>query len=147
MSSRSSRPEVFYKKVVLRNFSKLTRKHLCQSPFFNKVAGLKPETLLKERFWHRCFPVNFAKFLNHLFLQNTFGGCFWSSSIFACIFYFSDVKQSKGICFAWMSQIFAVICFSRFTSLSVIKNRQIYRNHFNGFSLWTSATYRRKKFL
>ena len=34
----SSRPE--YKKDVLRNFSKFTGKHLCQSLFFNKVAGL-----------------------------------------------------------------------------------------------------------
>ena len=37
---RSSRPEVFCKKGVLRNFVKLTGKHLCQSLFFNKVAGL-----------------------------------------------------------------------------------------------------------
>ena len=33
---RSSRPEVFYKKDVLRNFAKFTEKHLCQSLFFNK---------------------------------------------------------------------------------------------------------------
>ena len=33
-------PEVFYKKGVLENFVKFTRKHLCQSFFFNKVAGL-----------------------------------------------------------------------------------------------------------
>ena len=37
---RSSSPEVFYKKGVLRNFAKLTGKHLCQGLFFNKVAGL-----------------------------------------------------------------------------------------------------------
>ena len=36
---------------------------MCQGPFFNKVAGLRPATLLKECLWHRCFPVNFAKFL------------------------------------------------------------------------------------
>ena len=30
---------------------------------FNKVAGLRPATLLKQRLWHMCFPVNFAKFL------------------------------------------------------------------------------------
>ena len=47
---------------VLRNFTKFTGKHLCQSFFFNKVAGLRPATLLKKRLWHRCFPVNFAKF-------------------------------------------------------------------------------------
>ena len=34
-----------------------------QSLFFNKVADLRPATLLRKRFWHRCFPVNFAKFL------------------------------------------------------------------------------------
>ena len=28
-----------------------------------KVAGLRPVTLLKMRLWHRCFPVNFMKFL------------------------------------------------------------------------------------
>ena len=27
-----------------------------------------PETLLKKGLWHRCFPVNFAKFLRTLFL-------------------------------------------------------------------------------
>ena len=38
---RSSRPEVFHKKGVLRNVKKLTEKHLCQRLFFKKVAGLK----------------------------------------------------------------------------------------------------------
>ena len=42
-------PEVFCKKGVLRNFAKCTGKHLCQSLFFNKVAGLRPATLLKKR--------------------------------------------------------------------------------------------------
>ena len=36
---RSSRPEVFCKKRVLRNFVKLTGKHLYQSLFFNKIAS------------------------------------------------------------------------------------------------------------
>ena len=35
--SRSSRPEVFCRKGVLRNLTKFTEKHLCQSLFFNKV--------------------------------------------------------------------------------------------------------------
>ena len=47
---RSSRPDVFCEKDVLRNFAKFTGKHLCQSLFFNKVAGgacnfIKKETL------------------------------------------------------------------------------------------------------
>ena len=62
------------KKGVLRIFAKFTGKHLCQSLFFNKVAGLRPQaTLLKKRLWHRCFPVNFAKILRTPFLLNTSG--------------------------------------------------------------------------
>ena len=30
----------------------------------------RPETLIKKRLWHRCFPVNFAEFLRKSFLQN-----------------------------------------------------------------------------
>ena len=62
---RSSRPDVFCEKGVLRNFAKFTGKHLCQGLFFNKVAP--PATVLKKRLWHRCFPVNFAKFLRASF--------------------------------------------------------------------------------
>ena len=51
------------KKDVLKNFAKFTGKHLYQSFFFNKVAHLRPATLLKKRLWHRCFPVTFVKFL------------------------------------------------------------------------------------
>ena len=70
---KSSHRRCSVKKGVLRNFTKFTGKHLCQSLFFNKVAGLRPATLLKKRLWHRCFPVNFAKFLRTPFLQNTSG--------------------------------------------------------------------------
>ena len=41
--NRSNRPEVFCKKGVLRNFTKFTGKHLCQSLLFNKVAALRPK--------------------------------------------------------------------------------------------------------
>ena len=39
---RSSSPEVFCKKGVIRNFPKFTGKNLCQSLFFNRDVGLKP---------------------------------------------------------------------------------------------------------
>ena len=32
-------------------------------PAPGSVVDLGPVTLLKKRLWHRCFPVNFAKFL------------------------------------------------------------------------------------
>ena len=47
--SRSSRLEVSCRKGVLRNFTKFTGKHLCQNLFFNKVAGIRPTTLLEMR--------------------------------------------------------------------------------------------------
>ena len=36
---QSSRPKVFCRKGVLRNFGKFAGKHLCQSLFFNKVCN------------------------------------------------------------------------------------------------------------
>ena len=60
---RSSHQKCSMKKSVFRNFTKSTGKHLCQNLFFNKVVGLRPATLLKKRLWHKCFPMNFAKFL------------------------------------------------------------------------------------
>ena len=53
---------------VLKNFAKFTGKHLCQSLSSNKLASLRPATLLKKRHWLRCFPVYFAKFLRTPFL-------------------------------------------------------------------------------
>ena len=76
--SRSSHQMCSLRKGALRNFTTFTGKHLCQSLFFNKVAGLGSATLLKKRLWHRCFPGNFAKFLRTLFLQNTSGRLFLS---------------------------------------------------------------------
>ena len=44
---RSSHRRSSVRKGVFRNFAKFTRKDLCQSLFFNKVAGLRPAALLK----------------------------------------------------------------------------------------------------
>ena len=68
---RSSHRRCSIKKGVLKNLAKFTGKHLCQSLFFNKVAGLRPATSLKKRLWHTCFSVNFAKFLRTLFFYRT----------------------------------------------------------------------------
>ena len=56
--------EVLFKKRFSEKFCKVHRK----TPVQDSLA-----TLLKKRFWHRCFHVNFAKFLRILFLQNTSG--------------------------------------------------------------------------
>ena len=61
------RLEVFYKRSILRNFAKFTRilKHLCQSLFFDKVAGLRPQAqassefceISKNNFFYKTLPV------------------------------------------------------------------------------------------
>ena len=56
---RGSRRRSSIKKVVLKKFVKFT--------------GKQPANSLKMRLWHRCFPVNFTKFLRTPFLQNTSG--------------------------------------------------------------------------
>ena len=58
---------------ALKNLAEFTGKHLCRSLFTNKVAGLRPPTLLEKRLRYRCFHENFTKFLRITFLQNTFG--------------------------------------------------------------------------
>ena len=70
---RISHQKYSMKKVILKNFSKFTGKHLCQNLFFNKFAGLKPAALFKKRLWERCFSVNFEKFLRTPFLPISFG--------------------------------------------------------------------------
>ena len=62
-------PWVFYEKDVLKNFAKLTGKHLCQIPFLIKP---QPAILLKKRVWQRSFPMDFVNLLRTPFFQNTF---------------------------------------------------------------------------
>ena len=64
---------MFYKKAgVLKNFEKFNGKHLCQSLFFHKIAGLRTQVFTStQKLWHKCFPVNFMKLSRTLFSQNT----------------------------------------------------------------------------
>ena len=70
VSFRKQPPEVFYKERKTHRIRKIDREVPISEYLFNKVAGA---TLLKKSLWHRCFPVNFAKFLRTPFLQNTSG--------------------------------------------------------------------------
>ena len=67
MFYRSSRPDVFCKKSVLRTLRKFTEKHLCWNLYFDKVADqacnfIKIETLAQV-------PVNIPKSLRIPFLR------------------------------------------------------------------------------
>ena len=74
MCSEAATKSCSNKRGVLRNFTKFTGKHLCQSFFLNK------------RLWQRCFPENFSKFRRTPFLKNTSGGCF--SVLMLLIYYY-----------------------------------------------------------
>ena len=69
-SKRSSRPDVFCKKGVLKNFAKLTEKHLCQSLFFNKVAGPACNFIKKES-PAQVFSYEFCKISKNTFFYRT----------------------------------------------------------------------------
>ena len=60
----------FCKKGVLENFAKFTGKHLCQSPFFNKVAGLRPATFKKETLV-QVFSYEFCEIFKNTFFHRT----------------------------------------------------------------------------
>ena len=63
-------PVVFCEKRGSSKFHKIHRKAPVPESLFNKVAGLRPTTLLKTGLWHRCFPVNFVIFRRTTFSQN-----------------------------------------------------------------------------
>ena len=52
------------KKGVFRNFTKFTGKHLCQNPFFNKVAGLRQKLI------ERCVNEHIYENVDGSLLQN-----------------------------------------------------------------------------
>ena len=65
---KNSRLEVFCQKKVSLEISQVHRKTpVPESLFFDKVTGLRPVTLLKNKLWYSCFPVNFVKFSRRLF--------------------------------------------------------------------------------
>ena len=74
---RSSHHRCSMKKGVLRNFTKFTRKHLYQSLFFNKVAGLTLATLSKKETLAKVFSCGFCKICkNRFFYRTPLDACF-----------------------------------------------------------------------
>ena len=115
--SRSSHRKYSIKKVVLKNFAKFTENHLWQSLFFNKVAGLRPATLLKTRLWLTCFPANFENFLRKFWelfgrtpLEDCFLGLNWGyQDIFITAYTLIKVVCKLILCplgFGWVSNPF-----------------------------------------
>ena len=59
--TRGSDLQVYYKKAVLKSFKHFTEKSLYMSLFWNKVAGLQPQTSFKNRLLYRCFLIKFCQ--------------------------------------------------------------------------------------
>ena len=59
------------KKGVPRNFAKFAGKLLCQSPFFNKVADLRPATLLKKDTLAQMFSYEFCEIWKNSIFHRT----------------------------------------------------------------------------
>ena len=61
---------MFYKKTVLK-ISQYSQENVCVGVVFNKVAGLRPATLLKKKPQPRSYnPVNIEKFSRTPILKN-----------------------------------------------------------------------------
>ena len=71
LTIRSSCPEVFSKKGVLRYFAKFTGKHLCESFFFNKVAGLRPAKFIEKEILAQVFSCKFCEISKNTFFHRT----------------------------------------------------------------------------
>ena len=69
-NNRNSGPDMFCKKGGLRNFAKLTGKHLCQGHFFNKVAGLACN-FIKKVTLAQVFSCKFCKIAKNTFSYRT----------------------------------------------------------------------------
>ena len=69
-------------KKVFLEISQNSQKNTCARVSF--LISCRPEAcnFIWKRLWHRCFPVNFTKFLRTPFLQNTSGRLILQSLIF-----------------------------------------------------------------
>ena len=79
-SCQKQPPEVSMKKGVLENFAKFAGKHLCQSLFFNKVAGLSLQLYWKRDSVTGVFLWILQNCHEHLFYRTALDGCFWVAS-------------------------------------------------------------------
>ena len=71
ISVGSSRLWVFCREVVLRNFTKFTRKIKCEGLFFNKIAGSRPPTLLKKETLAQMFSCEFCEIYKNTYFYRT----------------------------------------------------------------------------
>ena len=68
---RSSHSQVFFRRVVLKNFASFKEKHLCWSLFLIQLQTLRPATLSKRDFNTGVFLWNWRSFFMNSFFYRT----------------------------------------------------------------------------
>ena len=78
---------MFCKKGVLINFAKFTGKHQCQSPYFDKVVGLRSSRCSSISLFRKLPKMNLQPqlFYRAPFFKNTLCDCFCNIKLFADI--------------------------------------------------------------
>ena len=109
---RSSRLEVFCKKSVLKNFTKFTGKHPCQSLLFNKVAGLRPKTLLKKKTLAQTLFCKFCEIFQITYFYRTLlvAASIWSSSSKVIFKYTNNVLKKKFFEYLVLLYFYCRVC-------------------------------------
>ena len=93
---RSSHPEVFLRKGVLKICSKFTGEHPCQSVISIKLYSNVIEITLQ----HDCSPVNLLHISEYLFLRAPLNGFFWIYQFVVCLsckYHQSQKRSPKDI--------------------------------------------------
>ena len=84
------------------------------------VLRLRCATLLKKRLWHRCFPLNFAKFLRATFLTEHFQWLlrllYFLSSSLCYLFLYEKVQTNIN------GKTLRSSCSQMFLKIAVLKN-------------------------
>ena len=137
--SRSSHRRCFVRKVVLRNFAKFTGKHLRQSLFFNKVAGLWPTTLFKKDSGTDVFLWILQNFKEHVFYITPLGDCFSVSqeTVLNIQFFWQWQRDNTMETTTERKPSFEWILFEKETSF-ILHNifKELLRNHFRHSALF-----------
>ena len=103
-NNRSSRPEVFQEKGVLKICSIFTREHPCRSAISIKLQSNFIEITLR----HGCSPVNLLRIFRNFFLKTPLDGCFCNTNMHVGEKVFLQLlllKVCKLFLFRWIKRV------------------------------------------
>ena len=88
--NRSSHQKGYVRRCVLRNLTKFTGKHLHRISFLLKLQACG---------WHRCFPLNFPKFLRTTFFTEHLRVTAFKANIYDTVFFAKTAISLNVNCF------------------------------------------------